>query len=222
MESTEGWIQHWPTEGCGKIVVICRDELLAKSDPIATSIDIPPFTIAKTTDIISRTLDQECESEQEAQAISDISERLDGHPLAIDAVAKTVKFSRRFKSISEVLPYLEGTTLSVLKRPNPDVNNVWQGPFDGLSDDAAELLSLLCFLDPEPIPQSFFQQALRRRTLIKALSGEIVRGLLSSLHSTFKLTCRTHIDGNGRSKASKPSFSTPHLFRSTQRPASLQ
>lgn len=101
--------------GSGKILVTCRSEFLAESNTIATAIEIPPFTVTESADMILHILNKKDVSEQDTQAISEISKRLGGLALAIDVVAKNIKFSHRFKSISEFLPYLERNQQSVLK-----------------------------------------------------------------------------------------------------------
>lgn len=201
VENAEDLSQAWPTVGCGRILITCRSKLLAESQSIATAIEIPPFSVAEGKDMILHILDRKHVSEEDLQAISEISKRLGGLALALDVVAKNIKFSCWFKSISEFLPYLDKNERSVLRRPrdgtdpyySKDVENVWQRAFDDLSDDAADLLRLLCFMGPESIPQSLLQLDLGTACVDKT-------GLLANLDRSalpyfiFILTCGTQFD----------------------------
>lgn len=165
VETHESLIQNWPRFGNGKILVTCRSDILADSDTIARSVEVPPFTVAESTDMILHILNKQGASEEETQATSEISKRLGGLALPIDIIARRIKISRRFKSIMDFLSYLERNH-SVLGRPeqtdldiydSKDLESVWSSIFEGVNDDATELLQILCFMGPEAIPEALFQ-----------------------------------------------------------------
>lgn len=166
VETHESLVQNLPRVGNGQILVTCRSDIVADSDAITTSVEVPTFTVAESTDMILHILNKQGASEEEIQATSEISKRLGGLALAVDIIARRIKTSRRFKSIEDFLPYLEPNQSSILGRPKPagldvsdpkDLERVWSSVFESLNDDATELLRLICFMGPESIPETLFQ-----------------------------------------------------------------
>lgn len=166
IENHEALLENWPSVGHGCILVTCRSELLANSDTIATPIEVPPFSPAQSTDMILHILNEKSVPEEEASAVSELSNKLGGLALAIDIIAKHINSSRRFKSVAEFLPYFEQNEKSAFKRSerggrdawySKDVETVWQTAFGSLSDDAAQLLGILSCMGSEAIPQFLFQ-----------------------------------------------------------------
>ncbi|KAK0710559.1 hypothetical protein B0T21DRAFT_297995 [Apiosordaria backusii] len=164
----EAVIQNWPTVGNGRILVTCRSIFVAEADTIARSIEVPVFTVPKTAQMIHRILNKRSApwSQLERDATNRLSSKLGGLALAIDIVAKQIKLSQRFKSVAEYVPYYEQNQEATMKRPKRgggdpwyprDLHNLWQPAFDNLSEDAAELMGILCFLGPEAIPS--FEEA---------------------------------------------------------------
>jgi hypothetical protein len=159
-------VQNWPTVGRGKILATCRSELLAESQPITTSIEVPTFTVAESTEMIFKILSRKPAAADEVEATNRLSTKLGGLPLAVDIIAKQIRLWRRFRSVAEYLPYFEQNQRSALGRPkrghrNPwypkNLDNLWQTAFDGLGGDASELMGMLCFMAPESIPLSIFR-----------------------------------------------------------------
>ena len=162
-----------PNVGQGDLLITCRSELLAES--LATSlIEIPTFSTDESTALILQILNKSDMSTEETEATHNLSEQLGGLPLAIDIIAKNIKSSRRFRSVTEFLPYYERNRRTLHKRPKRDIRDityskdletVWQTAFQSLdpienkdaNPDAARLIQLLCFVAPEAIPQWLFQ-----------------------------------------------------------------
>jgi hypothetical protein len=130
---------------------------------MALSIEIPPFTVAQSTEIILGMLSRKSAAPDEVEAMNRLSTKLGGLALAIDIVAKQIGISSRFKSVTEYLPYFEQNQSSALKPRDgdpwysKDLDKFWQAAFDSLSKDASELMSMLCLMRPELVPLSIFQ-----------------------------------------------------------------
>lgn len=85
--------------------------------------------------------------------------------MAVDVIARKIKISRQFRSVTDYLPHFEQNENQVLKRPkrgNGDLwysksfDELWKKGFQDLSNDAAEMLGILCFMSPESIPLFLF------------------------------------------------------------------
>ncbi|KAK0642962.1 P-loop containing nucleoside triphosphate hydrolase protein [Cercophora newfieldiana] len=170
VESHETVIQNWPTVGQGKILVTCRSIPVAEADIVAKKIEVPAFTVPETTEMIRRILDEGSTpgngGQFEEDATNRLSAKLGGLPLVIDIVAKQIRLSRRFGSVAEYLSFHEANQVLDLKPSKPEgadpwcyqaLHDIWQPAFDDLSEDAAELLGVLCFMSPEAIPTFLFQ-----------------------------------------------------------------
>lgn len=159
---------YWPPVSQGRILITCRSEILAGSEVIARSFEVPPFTLSESTEMILRITEQ-CEApETEVQAAREVSGELGGLALAIDITAKHIKHSRRFKSVRDFIPYLRRNPKAGYTRPKRskgqedywyphDLDNIWRIAFQNLSPYAAVLMNLICILGPESIPQYLFQ-----------------------------------------------------------------
>ncbi|KAK7398137.1 hypothetical protein QQX98_012501 [Neonectria punicea] len=157
---------NWPPVGQGRIIVTYRSELLAESPRITTAIEAPPFTVHQSTELILKILNKSSAPESEIEATNNLSQQLGGIALAIDVIAQQIKVSRKYRSVAEFLPYYEQNHKNMLKRPghsiadlsySKDLDTVWETAFRNLSEDAAQLMQLLCFVSPEAIPQSLFE-----------------------------------------------------------------
>lgn len=171
VEDEELLSANLPKVGKGDILITCRSELLAESlEPSMAIVEVPPFSNDQTTQLILQILNKTPASveQDELQATRLLSEQLGGLALAVDIVARNMKMSRRFKSVAEFLPYYEKNRRSMNKRKGTrklaytkDLDTVWQIAFESLDTevqleaDAAKLLSLLCFVAPEAIPEVF-------------------------------------------------------------------
>ncbi|KAK3295120.1 P-loop containing nucleoside triphosphate hydrolase protein [Chaetomium fimeti] len=167
--SYEAVIQNWPTVGNGKVLVTCRNTFVAEANTIAIAIEVPAFTVAQSTEMIHKIINKRSvpggSNQLEEDATNQLSVRLGGLPLAIDTIAKQIKLSPRFKSVAGYLVYYGGNQEPALKRrkrggEDPwyprDLHNLWQPAFDKLSEDATELMGMICFMHPEAIPSFLF------------------------------------------------------------------
>lgn len=198
VESQADLQSHWPTAGQGRILITCRSEILASSEVISRSFEVPPFTMSESTDMILRITEQAEAPETEVQAAREISGELGGLALAIDITAKHIKNSCRFRSVQDFIPYLERNSKGGYTRPKcsigqddywypNDLDNVWRIVFHNLTEDAAFLMNLICILSSESIPQYLFQP---RQTSMPAgldLLEDIDRLLYS--HDAVWITC---------------------------------
>ena len=160
-------IQNWPTVGRGKILVTCRSELLAESGPIATSIEVPAFTLDQSTELILQILSNKSAGPDEVAAANRLSARLGGLALAVDIIAQQIKVSRHFSSVAEYLPYFEQNESWALKRPrrgngdlwySKNLDKLWKTAFEKLTEHASEMLGILCFMSPKSIPLFLFKE----------------------------------------------------------------
>ncbi|KAK4076770.1 uncharacterized protein Triagg1_4373 [Trichoderma aggressivum f. europaeum] len=167
VESQVDLQSYWPTFGQGRILITCRSEILAGTGVIARPLEVPPFTVSESTEMILRITEQFEATEAEVQAAREVSCEL-GLALAIDITAKQIKNSRRFRSVQDFIPYLRrepktGYTRSKQSKGRDgywyphDLDNIWRIAFHNLSEDATILMSLICILSPESIPQYVFQ-----------------------------------------------------------------
>ncbi|KAK3291921.1 P-loop containing nucleoside triphosphate hydrolase protein [Chaetomium fimeti] len=166
VEDQDQLVGSWPTVGRGRILVTYRGQLLAESGPAATLLEVPAFTITQSTELILRILDEDPAMADEVKATNELSAKLGGLPLAVDAIAKQIKTSRQFRSVAEYLPYFEQNESSALKSPRrwtsnfwylKNLDGLWQSDFDKLDENASRLLGILCFMSPESIPMFLFQ-----------------------------------------------------------------
>ena len=156
-------MENWPTVGRGKILVTCQSELLSESGPIATAIEVPPFTVAASTELILQILGNKSAAPDEVEAANRLSAKLGGLALAVDVIARKIKISRQFRSVTEYLPHFEQNENQALKRPKRGNGDWYSKSFDelgkkgfqDLSNDAAEMLGIL-FMSPESIPLFLF------------------------------------------------------------------
>jgi hypothetical protein len=128
--------------------------------PAAASIEVPTFTVDESSELMLQILNWQDISLDEVEASRDLSEKLGGLALVLDIIAKQVR--TRKKSIREFLPYYDEHHRTLHKRPkrgiidpyyDKDLLTVWRPAFEDLSLDSAKLISLLCFVAPESIPQ---------------------------------------------------------------------
>ncbi|PTB42496.1 hypothetical protein M441DRAFT_456657 [Trichoderma asperellum CBS 433.97] len=185
---------YWPPVSQGRILITCRSEILAGSEVIARSFEVPPFTLSESTEMILRITEQ-CEApETEVQAAREVSGELGGLALAIDITAKHIKHSRRFKSVRDFIPYLRRNPKAGYTRPKRskgqedywyphDLDNIWRIAFQNLSPYAAVLMNLICILGPESIPQYLFQP----RETIEDAKDELLEASLVRINSEIGL-----------------------------------
>jgi hypothetical protein len=143
--------------------VTCRSEIAAQS-PAKESVEILTFSNDEGAELILNILGKSRPSPKEVTLSQELCSRLGGLALALDLMAKQMQV--RKKPLELFLPYYEAHRRTLDKRNkkrgihdpyyDKDLETVWSASFDHLSDEAATLMSLLCFTAPDAIPQSLF------------------------------------------------------------------
>ncbi len=154
--------QNWPITGNGSVLVTCRGENVA-AQYAAVVVEIPAFSLEEGSQLILRILNRDITPEERASSLQ-LSDKLGGLALALDLIAKQIRFRR--KTITQFLPDYE-KAYQVLHRapkrgiPNSyyskDLETVWKTQFDDLTVEAAALISIFCYFAPEAIPTSILQ-----------------------------------------------------------------
>ncbi|KAH6623777.1 P-loop containing nucleoside triphosphate hydrolase protein [Chaetomium tenue] len=218
VQSHEQLVENWPIVGRGKILITCQSEPVAESGPVSTSIEVPAFTVAESTELIFRILRNRSPEADEVAATNLLSAKLGGLALAVDIIARQIKVSRHFKSVADYLPHFDQNQNRALNQPrrgNGDFwyskhfVNLWKPGFDDLSDDAAEMLGILCFVSPESIPMFLFRDGEYRyeKVMDSLLDRSLVRinaavGLIS-VHRLIQESYFPRMTSESRNKASQ-------------------
>lgn len=185
--------ESWPKSGNGSIVVTCRSEIDAQS-PASKSLEILTFSKYEGSQMILNILGKDEPSEKEIGLSQELCSRLGGLALALDLMAKQMQV--RKKPLELFLPYYEAHRRTLDKRNkhgihdpyyDKDLDTVWSASFDHLSDEAAILMSLLCFTAPDAIPQSLFTGQHQLSPKYRFLKDEI-RSVISPLCDVHVLT----------------------------------
>lgn len=154
---------NWPMTGTGSILVTCKSEFIAAS-PAAVAFEVTKFTPGESSELILRTLNMGDPSEEEVNASTCLAQKLGGLALALDIAAKQMIAHK--KPLQEFLPYYDQHQRTALKQTkrinNPhydkDLATMWDTVFESLGLHAARLLSLICFMAPDNITSSLFEQ----------------------------------------------------------------
>jgi hypothetical protein len=151
-----------PLTGPGRILVTCRSEFLSSSFT-AKTVEIPTFTTQEGSQLLLKIIGQDDPSEDEKKCALELSERLGGLALAIDIIGRQIKVPK--KSLAQFLPFYDENRV-LLKRQPPrgitnqyysmDLDTVWKTAFLSLTENAANLLRLICFVAPDDIPDFLF------------------------------------------------------------------
>ena len=128
--------------------------------------EVPSFTPDEGSELMMQIIGRSSPTEDERAAAAELSDTLGGLALGVDIVAKQIRTSKRFKSVRDFLPYFYGNRRDMLQKPkrsgfdiyySKDLDTVWTTAFvrigEGFELPEARLLSLLCYLAPEGIPQ---------------------------------------------------------------------
>ncbi|KAL7957561.1 P-loop containing nucleoside triphosphate hydrolase protein [Trichoderma compactum] len=137
---------YWPTVGQGRVLVTCRSEILAGTGIIARSIEVPPFTLSESTEMILQITEQYEAPETEVQAAREVSSELGGLALAIDITAKHIKNSYRFRSVHDFIPIEDAKSELLdasLVRINPETGLMYMIEIQHFLEAERSLLSLL-------------------------------------------------------------------------------
>ena len=99
-------------------------------------------------------------SEDDAAAARELSELLDGLPLALVHVSEFMN-ERGFSYQEALLAYTKSATKLFARSAIPlqyehTLNTVWDASFQSLTPEGKTLLDLLAFFDPNSIPERLF------------------------------------------------------------------
>lgn len=159
VESNEILNQHWPKSGSGQVLVTCRSELIA-APPAAHQLEVKPFDNLEASELLLRLAGRLTADDSERNSAEEIASLLGGLPLGIDIIARQIRVKK--KSMQEFLPYFKNNKPSLRIPPryapgNPyyskNLATVWQTAFEGLSDEANNLLSIITFIAADGIPR---------------------------------------------------------------------
>ena len=159
VESLADLRDFWPIGGNGSILITSRDPLAKTQTYFHSSegVDVEPF---ETGDCASwlRKLTNYNKTPEDIELSEVIAEKLSNLPLAISQIAGAIL--RQNLTFSEFLDYYKQESFRAqiyqsdykhMQRP------IWTTfAFEGLSAEAAALLNVICFLDPDSIHESLF------------------------------------------------------------------
>ncbi|KAI1130884.1 hypothetical protein F5Y10DRAFT_234969 [Nemania abortiva] len=152
-----------PVSGDGAILVTCRSEFIAAS-LCGRTIEISPFTTEEGSDLLLKVIGQPSPpTSRDKECAMQLTQRLGGLALALDLMGKQIR--ARKKTIEAFLATYDEHRRLLNKQPrrgirNPyyskDLDTVWETSFLSLSQNAGNLLSLICFVSPDDIPDFLF------------------------------------------------------------------
>ncbi|KAF2809091.1 uncharacterized protein BDZ99DRAFT_571917 [Mytilinidion resinicola] len=151
---------YWPSSNHGSIIITSRNSYPGRGSLAMAGISIEPFTVDQganyllhlLTDIVSPT-------QEDKDAVRTIAENFDGFPLGLRQAAYFMR-NRRCLPAAYLLLYSENRdTLEQEEIPgySKTLADVWELSMRTLSQDAANLLDILTFLDPDAIPIDLFK-----------------------------------------------------------------
>lgn len=156
-----------PLTGTGRVLVTCRSEysadFLASAPPTLHVLEVPTFTREEGGELLLQIAGQVNPSAEDRSCALELSERLGGLALALDLIGRQIKI--RKKTMTPFLPFYLEHRLLLNKQPSRGIRNkyysldletVWKTSFLNLSDDAASLIRLMCFVAPDDIPDFLF------------------------------------------------------------------
>ncbi|KAI0104343.1 hypothetical protein GGR51DRAFT_522349 [Nemania sp. FL0031] len=152
-----------PVAGDGAILVTCRSESTAASTCARTT-EISPFTTEEGSELLLKVVGQPCTpTPRDKECAMQLTQRLGGLALALDLTGKQIR--ARKKTIEAFLATYDEQRRQLNKQPrrgirspyySKDLNTVLETSFLSLSQNAANLLSLICFVSPDDIPDFLF------------------------------------------------------------------
>ncbi|KAJ2993997.1 hypothetical protein NUW58_g1673 [Xylaria curta] len=145
--------RHWPVAGRGHVIITTRSSSVAFRQASA-AIEVKSWDARLGSQFLMFLLQNEIGRDLEKEGISaqELSHRLGGHTLGISHMAGLIH--RRSLTISEFMKvYLN----NVRRVHGSELQALWGFSFKALNPQACAFLSVLSFLTPDHIPQSFFE-----------------------------------------------------------------
>lgn len=152
-------LEYWPPVASqGKAVITSRNHFLAFS-PAETGIEVHPFDPDAGSKFVLQLLQRNIAEEVvsgEIQSAKQLSEKLDGHALAISQM--TALIHRKLWSIDTFLAIYEKNTQKIHHFPGyTSLDAVWQVSFEQLDLFNSAILGVLAYIMPDSIPFELFK-----------------------------------------------------------------
>ncbi|KPI37323.1 uncharacterized protein AB675_1583 [Cyphellophora attinorum] len=154
---------YWPGTGRGSVLITSRDPDAKETTHLAQAgTDLQPFTVSETAQLVGRLTSYKT-NENESVALHQISEIVDGLPLAIKQVAGLLRKSRMRYSEFIRLYRREGATKLIgasktLAGPTQARGLITVWALDRLSESTRAMLQIMALLDPDGIPEDLVCQ----------------------------------------------------------------
>ncbi|KAG8629357.1 hypothetical protein KVT40_003222 [Elsinoe batatas] len=149
---------YWPAAGRGQVLITTRNPNFA-FDLAEVSIELYPWDTQTGSEFLLHLLSSNV-SEQlqagEAASAYQLSEKLSGHALAISLMAGLIH--RRAWSVEEFMAVYNAHANEVKDMfGTKSIDTLWSLAFGSLDANSSALLGILCFLEPDSIPQGLFE-----------------------------------------------------------------
>jgi hypothetical protein len=147
--------EYWPIGGTGGVLVTTRNHTLS-FEPCGAGIEISTFATHEGSVLLLHLLNRSHTSDSTESAF-ELSKRLSGHALAIYQMAGLIQ--SRAWSITDFVKMYDKNAKRVhhVSHGDTSLGTVWQLSFDSLDQEAARVLGVLAFLEPDSIPQALFE-----------------------------------------------------------------
>lgn len=149
--------EYWPRLGRGSVLVTSRDPSAKHNLYTRDGLDLSPLSLTDSELLLQRLTQSEADHVQR-RALEEISQKLDGLPLAISQMSGV--FRRLRLSYNDFLKYYDEEGIEELFKKQTKVAGESQASslatlwsLDRLSSSTKALLQVICFLDPDDIPE---------------------------------------------------------------------
>ncbi|KAI0872529.1 hypothetical protein GGS24DRAFT_467087 [Hypoxylon argillaceum] len=151
-------LEYWPVASRGRILITTRSHSFAFR-PADIGIEVPPFETAAGSSFLLHLLSLDIAdnlSASETKSAFDLSQRLDGHALAIAQMAGLIY--RRKWSIEEFIAIYDANTRRMHgEAKGNSLDTVWYLSFKSLDVECSAFLGVLSLISPDSIPIALFE-----------------------------------------------------------------
>lgn len=189
-------MSYWPSSKHGSIIVTSRNSFPGKDALATKGLHLKTFNVDQGAEFILSFLDVLAAPTQlDKEAALAISRCYDGLPLGLRQAAYFMR-SKKCMPTTFLDLYTQGhNEIEQLRIPGytKTVADVWEMSVNTLTQDAADLLDILTFLDPDAIPFSLFKTHDHASAFTGFLENE-----MRYLNATERLAAQSLIDINLR------------------------
>lgn len=157
-EDSDTLLKYWPVASLGWALITTRNRALG-FQPAQKGLEILPFDVETGSSFLLSLLAKDIAADitsVESKSAMDLSEKLDGHALAIAQMAGLIH--RRSWSIKEFLAIYDRNTQRVHgTAEGTSLDAVWQLSFKSLDGVSSAFLAVLAYIMPDSIPQALFE-----------------------------------------------------------------